>query len=164
MELSKETIEHIERNNHVYMLPSTNKRNDKGQLYYGVDFEKVKEHHLRKFYTDLELIKNRKVERYKLKEIKIGDYVKYLDGHYERVTHVWSDGQIQTYETQRSFYIGKEGGSSYSGSLNSGLQLEQLQLTKRRKPALFWFFSDDWAKAHNGISFYCMVNVWKQCK
>lgn len=124
--------------------------------------DKVSQYLINKAQNDLNLIVNRITARSNRTEILEGDVIEYLDGHTERVTHVWDDGQIQAGGGSSSYYMGKSGYASYSGGLNSGLPLAELKLTENTKECLFWFFSGDMSGGGRGVNFYCPVKVWKQ--
>ena len=82
------------------------------------------------------------------------------DNSISRVTYVWDD-RVQDGGGSSSFYLGDEGGASYSGGLNSGKPLDKIKDTGDTKKALFWFFSQNYSGAHRGFYFYIDVKVWK---
>lgn len=125
-----------------------------------IQFDKIKDFHLREPLRNLELIKARIEKRSQIKDITTGDYIMYADGVMERVTHVWDDS-VQGGGGQASYYMSKTGSGSYSGGLNRGVTKDKLESTNEFKDAMFWMFSDDWAGAHRGVDFVCPVRVWK---
>lgn len=125
--------------------------------------EKVSNYHIEKAQKDIELIKKRIEARQRRTEILEGDVIEYLDGHTERITHVWDD-HAQAGGGSGSYYMGESGYGSYSGGLNSGLPLAELELTDKTADCAFWFFSGNHSGANRGITFYCPVKVWKQIK
>jgi len=80
---------------------------------------------------------------------RVGDYVRYPDGHMERISHDWGD-LLQT-STGGSWYLSANGGASFSGSLNHGVPADRLNLTEERRPGRFWFFDRDWPRAHSAV-------------
>lgn len=93
---------------------------------------------------------------------RVGDFVEMLDGTTRRFTHHWGDGIQTTYYTKErghwdaSFYFGREGYVSFSGSLDKAIPLEKLQqIEGGAKPGNVWFFHHNEMRAHNGV--YCTV-------
>lgn len=89
---------------------------------------------------------------------RVGDYVRFQDGHLERFSHDWGDG-LQT-AIGGSWYLGTEGYVSFSGSLNPMLAYPDLQLTKDRRDGAFWCFHHDHWRAGNAIRFELVCNVY----
>src|SRR5881398_2456575 len=79
---------------------------------------------------------------------RVGDFVVMADGHLERFSHNWGDS-IQTCYGG-SFYLG-EGFVSFSGALNPSIRKDELLNSGQTKTGNFWFFSNNYARAHNGI-------------
>lgn len=79
---------------------------------------------------------------------RCGDFVRFADGHLERISHVWDDG-VQTSEGG-SFYLGS-GYVSFSGGLNPAIPMDELQLSSENHSGSCWFFHHDYFTAHNGI-------------
>ena len=125
-----------------------------------IDYENLKSYQLDTINKNLSLIESRKRTRQAINKILVGDYILYKDGSFSRVTHDWGDS-VQDGGGSSSFHMFKTGNASYSGGLNPGLKKSILKLTGNKKPALFWFFSEDWAGANRGINFYCEVNIWE---
>ena len=132
-----------------------------GKYRFVIIEDKVSKYHIEKAQKDLELIKKRIAARKDRTEILEGDVIEYLDGHTERVTHVWED-HAQAGGGSGSYYMGESGYGSYSGGLNSGLPLANLELTDKTKECLFWFFCGNMSGGGRGVNFYCPVKVWKQ--
>ncbi len=89
---------------------------------------------------------------------RVGDYARFPDGHLERFSHDWGDG-LQT-SPGGSWYLGREGGVSFSGSLNPIVDAKRLRLTTETRPGGFWsFHHDDW-RAHNAIHFELVCNLY----
>lgn len=79
---------------------------------------------------------------------RVGDYVKFADGRMERISHICGDS-VQTSESG-SFYLGK-GYVSFSGGLNPGIPLDELEYRADHKRGSVWFFHHDHACADNGV-------------
>lgn len=84
------------------------------------------------------------------------------DGTQERFSHDWGD-QIQTTDGKfgASFYLGRDGFSSFSGGLNPSIKKEHLIKTDKLEEARFWFFHHDYATAHNGVHVEVLVPVYE---
>jgi hypothetical protein len=132
-----------------------------GKYRFVIIEDKVSKYHIEKAQKDLDLINKRIAARKDRTEILEGDVIEYLDGHTERVTHVWDD-HAQAGGGSGSYYMGESGYGSYSGGLNSGLPLANLELTDKTKDCMFWFFSGNMSGGGRGVYFYCPVKVWKQ--
>lgn len=153
--METEILEHINRNksSQVYLFPIK-------QFYppFDVDINNINESTLRKINTNIAIKKERQKLRNRIKDVAVGDYVKLTNGELTRVTYIWDDS-IQT--GLGSFYISKSGFASFSGSLNSGIDKNKFKLTKRRKKASFWFFSEDSSGGNRGINIQLNVRVWE---
>jgi hypothetical protein len=132
-----------------------------GKYRFVIIEDKVSKYHIEKAQKDLDLINKRIAARKDRTEILEGDVIEYLDGHTERVTHVWDD-HAQAGGGSGSYYMCESGYGSYSGGLNSGLPLANLELTDKTKDCMFWFFSGNMSGGGRGVYFYCPVKVWKQ--
>ncbi len=93
---------------------------------------------------------------------RVGEYV-ITDKGYLRFTHDWGES-IQTtgkpgYDS--SFYFGKGGYMSFSGSLDPSVPKASLELTSEKKDGSCWFFSHDSAEAHNGVHVSVPCRVWR---
>lgn len=146
----------------VYSSLPMDFRKENGKWGFFIEFEKLKDYHLTDAQKNLILINERIANRQEFTEILLGDIIRYKDGRKERVTHVWEDGQCQAGGWGGSYYMAKSGGASYSGGLNSGLHIDQLELTTETEPVMFWMFSRDWSGANRGIYFYCPVKIWAE--
>lgn len=94
----------------------------------------------------------------------VGDFVIMQNGEKRRLTYDWGD-DIQTTcgaDSGRSdnFYLSCYGSASYSGGLDHAILKKDMVLTGHEM-ARFWCFHNDHACAHNGMSFWCKVRVWK---
>ena len=93
---------------------------------------------------------------------RVGEYFLTPDG-YLRFTHDWGE-TIQTtvkpgYDS--SFYFGRGGYMSFSGSLNPGIRTDSLELTSEIRDGACWFFSHDYSEAHNGVHVTAPCRVWR---
>lgn len=129
-----------------------------------VEWEKLRPYQLKTPIENLKIIRTRIETRAKINQIAVGDVIEYKDGKRDRVTYIWEqDGQIQAGGGfNGGFYMNKDGYSSYSGSLSSGLHRSNLQPTSDKMAASFWFFSEDSAGGNRGIYFQCPVKIWKE--
>lgn len=121
---------------------------------------------------NLELIAARIAAREALEGARVGDFIRTWHagekgGEYLRFTHDWGES-IQTTclrmgdaSQHGGFYSCKQGGTSFSGSLDSGVQKEDLRDTGETRNGLFWMFNEDYASAHNGVSFYMPCRVFE---
>ena len=80
---------------------------------------------------------------------RVGDFVRFADGHLERISHIWPDG-VQTSEGG-SFYLG-DGYISFSGGLNPLIPSSELEYHADHKRGSVWFFHHDYWQAHNGVN------------
>jgi hypothetical protein len=97
---------------------------------------------------------------------RIGDFVIYPDNSERRFTYDWSDvgGGIQTTSptlTDASFYLTKTGHCDFSGALDDGLPLNELEETDEQRLGAVWFFSNDHAKANNGVRAKVSFRVYR---
>jgi hypothetical protein len=93
-------------------------------------------------------------------EIIVGDFV-LMDGKALRVSHVWDDS-VQTTDGRygASFYLGN-GYVSFSGGLDPAIPLDKFHLTGDKREGDCWFFSQDHARAHNGVHVKALFKVWQ---
>lgn len=115
---------------------------------------------------NLALLAERIKARDEREGVRVGDFIK-LQGVYMRATHDWGDGMQTTCTKQGDatnhggFYLCKSGGVSYSGSLDPQIEKAELRLTDETRLASFWFFNEDYASAHNGISVKVPCRVYE---
>lgn len=165
LEINNELKEHLELNvnQNVYRNIPKDFGTKEGKYCFMLEYEKIKDYHLTEAKRNLQLIADRIKTRQKFEQILVGDYIEYLDGRIERTTYIW-ENSAQAGGGSGSYYMSKAGYGSYSGGLNEGLPLSNLEKTNEFKPALFWLFSDDWSGGSRGVYFYCPVRVWKEIK
>ena len=95
--------------------------------------------------------------------IRIGDFLRFADGHFRRVAHIWRVGweddhsevesvQPSYIDGSRSFYLG-DAYCSFSGGLLPSIPIAAFSATGEVKEGSVWFFKDNYVTAHNGI--YC---------
>jgi hypothetical protein len=95
-------------------------------------------------------------------DIETGDVIIFADGTKRRVSYIWrlEDGwEIQT-STGGSFYIGKCC-ISFSGSLYRSVPKSTCTLTEGKEEQPFWFFDQDWPRAHSAVHCKIPCRVWK---
>lgn len=90
---------------------------------------------------------------------RVGDYLILPYGLCTRFTHKWDD-HIQTGGNSSSFYLGN-GYISYSGGLDSGVKLSDIELTDEVKSGMIWFFDKDISGAGRGVNFEMNFRVFK---
>ena len=92
--------------------------------------------------------------------IGVGDFV--IDGeNMHRVAHDWGDSvQLTDGRYGSSFHLG-DGYVSFSGGLNPGIDRARFLPTDERRAGAVWFFSENWARAHNGYHTEATFRVWK---
>lgn len=78
-----------------------------------------------------------------------------------RFTHN-GDDFMQTGGGDGSYHISQCGFASYSGGLDPGVQKANLVDTGRTKWASFWFFKDNFAGGHCGVSVTLTVRVYQE--
>jgi len=101
---------------------------------------------------DQKLLDARIEARNTIPESRNGDFVRFRNGKIERISHDWED-EIQTSPIKAgSFYLGREGSASFSGSLNPSIPVDSLTLTPEVRQGAFWFFHHDWPGAGQGVS------------
>ena len=92
---------------------------------------------------------------------RVGDFIKFPDGKYQRFTYKWHD-QLQAGASAKSgsFYLG-EGYIEYSGGLNSGAKRDDFILTDETKYGDIWFFHNNHIKAHNSVHYQMAFRVFE---
>lgn len=109
------------------------------------------------------LIASRQAARQKLSGARLGDFVKTAEGKYLRLTKDYKD-RIQTTKPSidggGSFYLNSDGTCSYSGCLDYPTSKERLRPTDEARDGVFWFFSNNEARAHNGMHFRLPCRVF----
>jgi hypothetical protein len=91
---------------------------------------------------------------------QVGDYLFLKDKGYIRFAHEWDD-DMQTANGFGSFYLAENGKASMSGGLNSGIDKKLIVVTNEIKPAEFWIFDRDIARAGGAYNFLFNVSVYK---
>jgi hypothetical protein len=91
---------------------------------------------------------------------QVGDYVLLPNGIMSRFAHEWDD-DMQTANGIGSFYLAANGKASMSGGLNSGIDKKLFVVTNEIKPAEFWIFDQDIARAGGAYHFLFNVSVYK---
>lgn len=94
---------------------------------------------------------------------RVGDFVILPGGgEVRRFSHRWPDA-IQTTcgDGDGSFYMGRDGLASYSGSLEPGIPLPAIQDTGKRLYGAFWFFHHEHMRAHNGVNVMMACRVYR---
>ena len=90
---------------------------------------------------------------------RVGDYVIYPDGHYERISYDWDD-HVQT-SPGGSFNLSKGGSTSFSGGLNPGVRVDDLVQTNMMWRGRFWMFHWGFPAAAHSIGVFIPCRVFK---
>ena len=93
----------------------------------------------------------------------VGDFLDYGNTT-KRIAHVWDfkDGSkvtVQPTSGAGSFYLGGDS-ISYSGGLETGIDVDRLVEVPSRKHGKVWFFHHDYPTAHNGVDVFVPFKVW----
>lgn len=94
-----------------------------------------------------------------------GDYVK-IGGAYKRIAYDMGkkDGkwclQFSSSNCGGSIYLGKDGHGSYSGGLDSPVDVELVH-SDEKKVGPAWTFHNGWSGAHRGVYFSAPFKVWE---
>ena len=115
---------------------------------------------LKELENNERLFKERSESYSKLTGVKVGDYVLFSDGNYELVSHVYSDGELQT-SFCGSFYVFESGVCEFSGGLNRAILESSLSLTDEMKENTCWIFDQDISGAGRAVYFSMPRRVWK---
>jgi hypothetical protein len=93
----------------------------------------------------------------------MGDYLRLpWYSNLQRFSHDWGSHVQYTKHGCGNFYICADGDSQLSsGSLETGLRIENLHPTDEFKEADFWFFHHGHAGAHRGVYCKIKVRVWE---
>jgi hypothetical protein len=100
--------------------------------------------------------------------VRVGDFVKMLDGTLRRFTHDWGDDiQTTSYKVSggdgdASFYVGAGGFASYSGGLDPAISKDRLVETGETRFGNFWFFHHGFSGAGRGRIFEMPCRVYEQ--
>lgn len=93
---------------------------------------------------------------------RVGDYLLLPYGLYTRFTYIWDDGTLQTGGSpDNAVYISKSGYTSYSGGLDSGVNINDIESTGDIKTGSVWFFNQGVSGAHRGKYFNIDFRVFK---
>jgi len=116
--------------------------------------------------TDAELLAQRIREWDKRQGPRVGDFLETPKGLL-RLTHDWGDTIQTTVPSGHpcsgdvSFHLSRDGYMSFSGSLDPGVSRDRLELTADTRIGSCWFFSHDYAEAHNGVRVNVPCRVYK---
>ena len=110
--------------------------------------------------NNTELLKLKVDQFNTIQGVRTGDYIKIDEDFYTRITHLWDDGQAQTGGTSGSQYYISGSGLSYSGGLDSGINIEHLTETDETKEGYVWFFDKDISGAHRGVTYSIPFRVF----
>jgi hypothetical protein len=128
------------------------------------DATKFKKELIKKIKENSKLAQQRIDVKLNLSVPTTGDFLKIGKEYYRLVSVSHSQGIFQ-YCHDGSFYLNDNGNCSYSGGFcfdhGSNFKAEELKVTNKFEIGRFWFFSQDKAKAHNGVYFNDKFKVWK---
>lgn len=111
--------------------------------------------------NNLKIFLERRKAFNKIEGPRVGDFLKLDNGNYTRFTYAWPDGQMQTGGTAGSQYYLASNHCDYSGSLNHGIDKNNIELISEVKQGMVWFFRDNSARADNGVNYYMNFRVFK---
>jgi hypothetical protein len=135
----------------------------KGYTNGNIVFNEPSEEALKRANKDLELFTERQNKIYERTEISMGDYVIQKNGQISRITVYSPDNLIQVGGNYGgSFYIGKNGRCSYSGSCGDVVDIKKLQFTGEYKEGSCWIFSNDWTGANRGVYYVLKFKVYRE--
>lgn len=98
--------------------------------------------------------------RDKIDRPRIGDFVRFPTGQLERFSYDCGD-RLQTSPIRAgSFYLGRDGLASFSGSLNPPIPLDSVRLTDETLQGEFWFFHHNQVGAGRGVGFSIPCRVY----
>jgi hypothetical protein len=109
---------------------------------------------------NIDLLNNKVAQFNTIKGARVGDYIKIDSDFYTRITHLWDDGTAQTGGGAGSQYYISAHGLSYSGGLDSGINVKYLEPTTETKQGCVWFFDKDISGAHRGITYQIDCRVF----
>ena len=95
-------------------------------------------------------------------QARVGDWLRFEDGKFVRVTHVWDNG-VQTWPDGGSYHLTVSGHCSYSGSLDSVIEFDRITPTAETRDGSIWIFHHDRWAAHNGVDTSVPFRVY-DCK
>lgn len=107
-----------------------------------------------------EILKERESAFNLKKGARVGDYLLLPHGEYTRFTHLWEDS-IQTGGSSGGQYYFGTGYLSYSGGLDSGVKLKDIEQTEEIKKGWIWFFDRNISGAGRGVNFEIDFKVFK---
>lgn len=112
---------------------------------------------------DAEILRASTRERDATEGPRVGDFVRMPDGELRRFTHEWDDGFQTTIRANvdTSFYLGRDGRVSFSGSLDRTIARERIEATDETKDGRFWFFHHGEVGAHRGVDAMTPCRVYR---
>lgn len=119
--------------------------------------------------NDLDNLRDRFTKRSELRgnpaRPLVGDFVR-IDGELKRIASIWNykemkDGPVFQPGGNYSYHLNKNGSVSHSGGLDPAIPLNRLEDSGEYNTAVFWMFSQEIWKGHNGIDVMIPVYVWE---
>lgn len=111
---------------------------------------------------NIEILRERMALFDEIKGPRVGDFIETAEGD-TRITYIWDvpgePPQYQTGGNGGSYYLSRNGGLSYSGSLDMRGVLE-LKLIGQRE-AWVWFFDEGWSRAYGGVHYKVPMRLFK---
>jgi len=99
--------------------------------------------------------------------VRIGDFVRMLDGTLRRFAHDWGEDIQPSAHPDRfgrgSIYFDPPY-LSYSGALDPAISKSCLRDTGETMHSCFWFFHHNFTGADRGVSFYVQCRIYEQTK
>jgi hypothetical protein len=131
----------------------------------GVTFhiDKLSENLIKVAETDFKIAEESIQAKLLLNKPTQGDFFR-VNGKLFRISQFITDKEFQ-YSINGSFYLSQDGSCSYSGGFDfsegSRFNIDDLEITEEKVKGIFWFFSNNNVRAHNGVYFKMDFKVWK---
>ena len=110
--------------------------------------------------NNLEILSSREKKLNSIQGVRVGDYLKMPYGMYTRFTYKLGE-YIQVGGDAGTYFLNDLGFLSYSGGIDSGVYITDLEVTNEVKPGAIWFFNNNEAKAYNGFDTIINFRVFK---
>ncbi|WP_418360143.1 hypothetical protein [Sphingobacterium detergens] len=140
----------------VEQLAEINKYNNNYVAYYNAPLN------MKKVERDFELLQEfskAHKSRNSANQPRLGDCLLLPDGQKVYFCHVWDD-HVQTCGGG-SYHLSNGGGMDFSGGLDDGLKISEIELTNEFDALPIWFSHEGRLRAHCAIHANIEVRVWK---
>lgn len=109
---------------------------------------------------DAALVASLSNEYYTMPGMRVGDYIRFHDGSYWRISHDWGDSVQFSGVNCGSFYLSGRY-ASFSGSLEPSIPVEEFEATDEYKDGEFWTFPPGRVGAGQGKHFIIRCRVFR---